>query len=219
LSDNGQALRLNVATVGKPRLGAYQSELEILVVTMAACRLAAGPDWVPAEISLAYRPRECFPDIAFFAGTRIVRGTGATYLTIPRELMELPFPRAGRENSSANPEHPSPALIPESFGGLVQLQIEHLLPDRAASVEVVAESLGLSSRSLQRRLLEEGLTYSRLLADIRALQAAAWLCRGGKPIVQIALDLGYTDPSNFTRAFRRRTGVSPAAFRDAATGT
>jgi AraC-like DNA-binding protein len=47
-------------------------------------------------------------------------------------------------------------------------------------------------------------------------KAMAWLRDAEKPIVEIVLDLGYTDASDFTRAFRRRTGVSPQAVRDAA---
>ncbi|MCB9915610.1 MAG: helix-turn-helix domain-containing protein [Planctomycetes bacterium] len=49
-------------------------------------------------------------------------------------------------------------------------------------------------------------------------RAANWLRQTDRPILDIALDLGYTDPSNFTRAFRRETGVSPRAFRHHARG-
>jgi AraC-like DNA-binding protein len=96
----------------------------------------------------------------------------------------------------------------------VELQIESLLSDRAVAVDLVAETLGTSRRSLQRGLAVHGVSYTDLLAQVRLRRAADWLEHTEKPVVDIALDLGYTDPSNFTRAFRRQTGVSPKAFRD-----
>lgn len=218
LSDHGPELRLNVSREGPPGLGGYQSDLEILTITIAMCRRAAGPRWAPAEISFAFRPRERFPDIEFFAGSRIVRGTGATFLVVPRALMQRAFPDALDTGLSGSERVMATEPIPASLGGLVQLQIESLLSDRLARIEVVAESLNMSGRSLQRRLMEEGLSYSGLVADSRMRRAAAWLRRDEKPVVEIALDLGYTDPSNFTRAFRRWIGMPPAQFRRAARG-
>jgi len=46
-----------------------------------------------------------------------------------------------------------------------------------------------------------------------------WLDRSDKPVTEIALALGYTDASNFARAFRRHTGLSPRAYRNASLHT
>jgi len=56
------------------------------------------------------------------------------------------------------------------------------------------------------------------LTAIRLRRAADWLQHTDRPVVEIALDLGYSDASNFTRAFRRQTGVSPSTFRRQARG-
>jgi AraC-like DNA-binding protein len=103
--------------------------------------------------------------------------------------------------------------LPEDLAGLVQLQIESLLP-HAIEIDVVAESLTMSRRSLQRSLAKKALTYSQLLIATRMRLAARWLAHSDKPIAEIAFDLGYQDASNFTRAFRRQIGASPQAFRD-----
>jgi AraC-like DNA-binding protein len=103
--------------------------------------------------------------------------------------------------------------LPADLYGQVRLQIDNLVSDPALSIDTVAETLGMSRRGLQRGLAQQGLTYSQLLAGSRMHQAATWLQSSDKPIVEIAYALGYTDASNFTRAFRNQTGVSPQAFR------
>ena len=74
----------------------------------------------------------------------------------------------------------------------------------------------MSRRGLQRAIAKRGLTYRQLLSESRLRRAVHWLDHTNKPIVEIALDLVYTDASNFFRAFRRRTGLSPSDFRDGA---
>ncbi len=215
VSEHGDRLRFNFTTAEAPGIASYQSECEVLAVTIAQCREAAGPDWSPEEISLAYRSREDLPDVDLFAGSRILRGSGETYFTFPRAAMGLPFRRGARRPPAAPPAASSAVRLPESLGGLVQLQIESLLPDGRMQIGTVAESLGMSVRTLQRVLAGEGLTFSDVLAQTRMRCAAVWLNDGDRRIVDIAIELGYADPANFTRAFRRQTGVPPEAFRDA----
>lgn len=71
----------------------------------------------------------------------------------------------------------------------------------------------MSTRSLQRRLLKFGLTYSQLIDEVRLETACRLLARTETSLAKIAYDLGYADPANFTRAFQRWTGQKPSAFR------
>lgn len=106
LSEHGEDLRLNIVTVGEPGIGPYQSHLSTLVVTIAKCREIAGPDWSPKEVSLAYRPRETFPDVHVFGQSQVALGTGHTYCTIPRALLGRCFPLPGTR---------TPVRAPRSF--------------------------------------------------------------------------------------------------------
>jgi AraC-like DNA-binding protein len=72
----------------------------------------------------------------------------------------------------------------------------------------------MSRRTLQRAIADRGFTYSQLLSESRLRRAVQWLDHTNKPINEIARELGYTDAANFSRAFRRRTGLSPSDFRD-----
>lgn len=212
LSEHGEELRFNVATIGGYELAAYQSQFETLVITIKKLR-EAKPGWAPAEISLAYRSREALPDVEFFAGSRIFRGTGETFFTIPKAMMVRRFPVSifPPVTESALPPWRS---LPENSSDLVQLQIEALLSYKLSRIDTIAESLGMSRRTLQRSLAEQGLSYSQLLTDVRMRQAAHSLEGTDIPISDIAWALGYAETSNFTRAFRRQIGVSPQAFRN-----
>ena len=128
-------------------------------------------------------------------------------------MMQRRFTAVNSDIPTTNRGSPAVHPLPEDMGGLVQVQIEALLSDRTLHVDTVAESLAMSRRGLQRSLAEQGLTYSQLLTDIRVRKAAVWLENTDKTIAEIAFELGYRDASNFTRAFRRQTGVPPQAFR------
>ena len=126
------------------------------------------------------------------------------------------FPNGGAKTTTRDPESSPVRGLPEDLYALVQLQIGNLLSVRTFEIETVAETLAMSRRSLQRSLAQQGLTYSQVLAETRMRRAVDWLDNTDKPVAEIAFDLGYTDGSNFTRAFRRQTGVSPQTFRDKA---
>lgn len=81
------------------------------------------------------------------------------------------------------------------------------------TLEHVAESLAVSSRTLKRNLQHVDTTYSILLDEIRQHDATDLLIKSDMSIQQIAEYLGYEQPTNFTRAFKKWVGVSPSMFR------
>lgn len=95
-------------------------------------------------------------------------------------------------------------------------RVRDLLPKQPSgfhNLEEVADKLGVSSRTLKRKLKAEGHAFSDLLEERALDQARELLRQQTLSIEQIAERLGYSDVSNFGRAFRRWTGRSPAAFR------
>jgi AraC-like DNA-binding protein len=103
------------------------------------------------------------------------------------------------------------ALAPSrSFADDVRLAVRDCL-DHEHSVEIgaVARRLGTSPRSLQRRLLEQGVTFRTLVDAIRRHRAAA-LLGADASISDVADRLGYSDARAFRRAFRRWTGQAPS---------
>ncbi len=94
----------------------------------------------------------------------------------------------------------------------VQESIGELIPKGKVSLVQTAEELGISPRSLQRRLAEQGMNYSLLLDEMRFLKAKE-LIQEQEKLKEVADRLGYSDAGSFTRAFERWSGMSPLQFR------
>jgi AraC-like DNA-binding protein len=88
------------------------------------------------------------------------------------------------------------------------------LPTGLANIDVVAEELNVSSKTLERRLAERGESFSGLLDGARYEAAKHYLEATDMRISQIAYMAGYTEPSALVRAFKRWTGRTPLQFRD-----
>jgi AraC-like DNA-binding protein len=99
------------------------------------------------------------------------------------------------------------------FGLTVENAIAQLLPHGKARAAEVARRLGLSQRTLVRRLASEGLTFAGILQNLRSDLATRHLRDETLPISKIAWLLGYRDVSAFTHAFKRWTGKAPRAAR------
>lgn len=85
-------------------------------------------------------------------------------------------------------------------------------------LDAVASRVGLSPRTLRRKLHGEGTSFRELVDEVRFELARRYLDTGQIPVGEVAALLGYEDPANFRRAFRRWSGMSPAAYT-AARGT
>ena len=95
----------------------------------------------------------------------------------------------------------------------VENAITPRLPQGTMSINNVANDLGMSVRTLSRRLADEGLTFSTILEELRSSLATRYLQNSKLSISQIAWLLGYSEVSSFAHAFQRWTGTSPTSVR------
>ena len=95
----------------------------------------------------------------------------------------------------------------------VRRAIAVALAEGQPTIAQAAATAGTSVRTLQRRLLDLGLTYRELLDEVRLETACRLMERSETSLAEVAAALGYADPANFTRAFQRWTGKTPSAFR------
>lgn len=95
----------------------------------------------------------------------------------------------------------------------VENEMQKQLPNGPIRIDIVAAALGASSRSLSRRLSEEGATFSDILDDLRRTLALQYLADPALTVDRTAALIGYGDVGAFTHAFRRWTGYSPSQMR------
>ena len=139
----------------------------------------------------------------------------APALAIPLELLSMPM--SGFEANAPNASNPQ--AIPErssvptaDFATSLRWLIKGYLAE-CLTVYDYAELLGISERTLQRRLLSAGTSYKKLLDQARFEVARERLAKQNTSVTDLAFDLGYGELGNFTRAFKRWAGVSPRQFR------
>lgn len=87
-------------------------------------------------------------------------------------------------------------------------------PVRRWTVANLAAKCGTSARTLQRRLTERSLSFSRLVTDARVEVAASHLCKANGPaLAEIAFIAGFADQAHFARTFSRAVGRTPSGYR------
>lgn len=143
----------------------------------------------------------------------------------PVNFIELDVALVERANPSADPalsrviERHAEALLasrPEksvSAAGRVRQSLSRGLAEGQTTLSAVARQLGMSERSLQRRLADEHVTFDALLDEVRRELALHYLSDAKIAVAEIAYLLGYSEPSPFHRAFKRWTGKTPAEAR------
>ena len=103
--------------------------------------------------------------------------------------------------------------LPDDFIGKVKQEIIKDLHGGEATRDTIANRLNMSSRTLQRRLDEQGIAFANLLDDIRTELAKNKLQGSDLSLAEIGFLLGFSEQSSFTRAFKRWTGKTPLEYR------
>jgi len=105
-----------------------------------------------------------------------------------------------------------------SFAAKVKNEMLRQLPGGEPTPKAIAEPLCVSVRNLQRKLKSEGTSFSVLLSEIRQQFAKEYLAQQYRSCTEVAYMLGFSDPSNFNRAFRRWFNQTPSQYRESLVG-
>jgi AraC-like DNA-binding protein len=97
----------------------------------------------------------------------------------------------------------------------VENAISPILPHGRVLAQDIARTLGMSERTLARKLSDEGLNFNEILQHLRQDLAVRYLAEGKLQVSKIAWLLGFRDVSAFTHAFKRWTGTTPRQMRAA----
>lgn len=221
LAERGEFVDLELLAFGDEELSPVSQDFGIGVV-VALCRLTLGEYFSPLEIRCR-RPQPADPDrFAALLGSRIEFGCDQMRMTFVKSDISEQLASANPVLAQVNDEQSETYLA--SFTSVsasrrvVGKIIEHL-PDGPPSQKDIAAAMHVSNRTLQRKLREEGTSFLDLLQDARLSLAKKYLAQPQRSIVEIAYLLGFSEPSTFSRAFKRWTGQAPIDYRAAAEST
>jgi AraC-like DNA-binding protein len=169
---------------------------------------------------LTGRPLEGIAEVAFprpsysLPTERLRFDRPAHRLVFPSKELDIQLTTADAAAKRLASEQLERELAALSEGALVsEIRTQLAREGGPPTIDEVAKSLRLSPRTLKRRLAELGTTFTQLRDDQRRQRAFLLLDNRSLSISDVAQRLGYTELPNFTRAFRKWTGMTPAAYR------
>jgi len=190
-------------------------------VILKLMRLVYVPDYTPRRVDLAWTPpveyQHRYPE---FFGCEVVFSAPLTAIHVDSGDLDIPLPGKNANLAFQNDQLAKVVLSDlkqDSLQSQVYSRLIEFLPAGECSREKVASSLFMSESAFQKKLNAEGSSYQEILDRTRSELAQHYLGKGGMSISETAFLLGFTDSSNFSRAFKRWLGISPSDFREAQT--
>lgn len=176
-----------------------------------------GSQWMPTNLWVPGRIAKIPHLSTMFPLSRIHSASNHWRFDIPKsQLAALPMHAYAPEQiSTAGPDLFEEPLTDTCLRTVFDRILRTYLRRVPIDLQICAEILYISPRTLQRRLTESGLTFSTMLDAARFTFASEMLKETERSIIDIAQTLGFESPSNFSRSFRRVSGVSPREYRRA----
>lgn len=181
------------------------------------CRITAGMSLNPEVVYLQRPKPDCHEAFEALFRAPIYYSATTNRLRFSANELDTPLPTPSPELARINDQAVIDYLARydrDSTAMQVRSRIIELLPDGTPHQDNIAHAMHLSLRSLQRRLKGEGTSFKGLLEETRRELALHYIRESHRPIGEITYLLGFSEPSNFTRAFRRWTGMAPAEYRE-----
>ena len=204
-----------------PFLALHQHALTAFSATVLRfCRMSFGSNFLPLRMSLCRStPVDTAPYEKVFQCPLEFDAPRIEWL-ITQHDMEKKLAAGNKELARRNDDIVKDyiaRLDEDSFIPKVQTVIVECMSDGQLKQGAIAARLGVSVRGLQRKLADNGHSFSGILTSVRKEMALGYL-DSGYQIKEIAFLLGFTDSSNFARAFKQWTGQAPTSI-DRTTGT
>ena len=199
------------------RGSAVQINLFFVASLVHRLRRAAGADWVPMAVELPHRPLECRETSLLVFGDRVRYNCLQTSVTIDHATLGRPMPDADPVKFALLRDLAQRWLeeinTPCDLSTKTSRQIAVLLKTGDVDLDTVAQALGMSARTLRSRLEQLGTSFDQVVSETKAQIAQRLLRDTDLPLTAIAMELGFSDASAFSRAARRWFQMPPRAYR------
>jgi AraC-like DNA-binding protein len=216
----GNRLIVSLSYSGVPRHSDRHQIEFCMFGVLRICRILTGHNVIPQHFSISHGRSGDNSEMARFVGRKVEFGADADEFSLNVNARELPLIHADTHLNGLLLKYCEAALA-DRRDDLSQLRtrvenaISTMLPHGRVLMEDVARSLGMSERTLARKLSDEGLNFTEILQQLRRDLAVRYLDDRKLHVSKIAWLLGFHEVSAFTHAFKRWTGNTPRQMRTA----
>jgi AraC-like DNA-binding protein len=175
-----------------------------------------GPQFRPVRVDFEHPQPSSASDHHHIFDTEVAFSQRTNALVMRVSNLDIPLPHSNLQLLEVlRCSLRSVACAPSKYDlvSRARAEIRSRLANQDVNLEIVADSLGVPRWNLQRRLADEGLTYSTLLDSVRRDLAEDYIGQRHIPLSEVALLLGYSELSAFSRAFRKWHDVPPQTYR------
>ena len=216
----GNRLIVSLSYSGVPRHSDRHQIEFCMFAAIRICRMLTGQRLVPQHFSISHHRSGAISEMARFVGTKVEFGADTDEFALNVGARELPLIHSDSYLNDLLLKNCEAALKnrkrdKSQLRTRVENAISTLLPHGRALVEDVARDLGMSKRTLARRLSDDGLNFTEILQQLRHDLALRYLNDRQMHVSKIAWLLGFNDVSAFTHACKRWTGKTPSEMRRA----
>jgi AraC-like DNA-binding protein len=214
-------LTINLSYLGVPRHSERHQIEFCMFAAIRICRVLTGQNLVPQHFLIAHHRSGDTSEMTRFIGTKVEFGADRDEFSLNVDACELPLIHSDSYLNDLLLKY-CEAAITDRRGNVSQLRtrvenaISSLLPHGRVVVDDVARGLGMSKRTLARKLSDEGLNFTEVLQQLRRDLAVRYLDDPKLHISKIAWLLGFNEVSAFTHTFKRWTGKTPSQMRTTA---
>jgi AraC-like DNA-binding protein len=216
----GNRLIVDLSYSGVPRHSDRHQIEFCMFAVLRICRMLTGQRLVPQYFAFSHHRSESVSEMARFVGTKVEFGADADEFALNVAARMLPLIHSDSylndlllKNCDAALAHRRSDL--SELRTRVENAISSLLPHGKVILRNVSRSLGMSKRTLARKLSEEGLNFRQIHEQLRCDLAVRYLDDRKLHVSKIAWLLGFYEVSAFTHAFKRWTGKTPSQMRAA----
>jgi AraC-like DNA-binding protein len=202
------------AAAPPPRV--FGHEVLLMLLHGVAC-------WLVGRRIPILRAQFGYPEPAHSAEYRLMYCTDLTYgkshtaIVFAADHLNLPIVQNERSVKDFLRTAPENILVKykngSSLTARIRRRLRQLLPGDVPDFDRLAAELNMTTATLRRRLHEEGASYQGIKDQLRRDLAISYLSHSDRNVMDIALELGFSERSAFHRAFRKWTGASPGEFR------
>jgi len=202
---------------GERRLGVRLANEETIASIASMSRQISTEEFKPIEVFFKHSAPKSKVDHEAYFRCPVQFESDRDALLVSNEALKAPNKLADGGNSRFFDTHLE-AEISElkddfSLDRLIRIHVSKSLSEGVPSISAVAKHFGMSGRTLQRRLSDQGYSYQTMIDELRRQLARRLLKQTNYSLAEVAFMTGFSEQSAFNRAFKRWEGQTPRSFR------